>query len=93
MELINRQDAIDGLLEDVPPFGLMDAEGNIECCCKDKDVIAMVESLQSIEAIPIEWISNKAKSYEHSDNSILQDGAFILNILIDDWKEEQEKEK
>ena len=49
-----------------------------------------INNLKPVDAIPIEWISNKAKAYEQSDNLLLQEGAFPLNILIDTWKEEQE---
>lgn len=87
MELINKQDVIDGLMEDVTSYGLMDDEGNIESGCKDKDVIAMVESLQSVEAIPIEWINH------YMDTNLTKVSLFYscMSEFVRDWKKEQEK--
>ena len=58
--MIYRQDAIDALMNDVTPYGLMDDEGNIASGCKDKDVIAMLYNLPSAqpERKKGEWIEN-----------------------------------
>ena len=48
-DLISRQAAIDALMNDVTPYGLMDNDGNIEAGCKDKDVIAMLYNLPSAQ--------------------------------------------
>ena len=52
--MIYRQDAIDALMNDVTPYGLMDDEGNIASGCKDKDVIAMLYNLPSAQPELIE---------------------------------------
>lgn len=61
MDLIDRQAAIDALLGEVTCFGMFDDSdpGNIECVCRDKDVIAMLEHLPTIEAEPVKhgrWV-------------------------------------
>ena len=52
-DTIYRQDAIDALMNDVTPYGLMDDEGNIESGCKHKDVIAMLYNLPSVNCSEI----------------------------------------
>ena len=54
-DLISRQGAIDAFMEEVPSYGLMDADGNIVSGCKDSDVIAMLEQLPSEQSEP-NWI-------------------------------------
>lgn len=48
-DLIDRQAAIDALMDSVTPYVLIDDNGNIESVCKDKDVIAMLYSLPSAQ--------------------------------------------
>lgn len=59
-DLIDRQDAIDELME-VPSYGLMDDDGNIESGCKYSDVLAMLNNLPSTQRwIPCsEWLPKK----------------------------------
>ena len=82
-DLIRRQDAINVIEKWFKLIGL-----NQDICV---DGLLSLPSAP-MDAIPIEWLSNKAKEFEHSDNSILQDGAFLIKILIDYWKEEQEEQ-
>ena len=64
MDLIDRQAAIDALMEKVTPYGLMDETGNIESGCKDRDVIAMLKDLPSVEPEP-QWIPCNERMPEH----------------------------
>ena len=49
MDLIERQAAIDALMDDIEPYGLMDEDGNIESGVKDKDVLEMLRNLPSAQ--------------------------------------------
>jgi hypothetical protein len=94
MKLIDA-DGIISVMKQQAGCATCDNYNGIRCrACQWDDAITSVydyADYHTVDAVPIEWISNKAKAYEHSDNLLMQEGAFLLNILIDDWKEEQEK--
>ena len=92
MELID-VDGIISVMKQQAGCATCDNYNGIRCrACQWDDAITSVydyADYHTVDAVPIEWITNMAKKFEHSDNSILQDGAFSVKILIDNWKEKQ----
>lgn len=83
-DLISRQAAIEALMDEVPSYGLMDDEGNIESGCKDKDVIAMLEGLPSAQP-EIKWDEwcTDCKEYDQERHSCPRFNRVIRTALDD----------
>jgi len=64
-DTISRQAVLDALMNSVTPYGFIDADGNIESGCKDKDVVEMLYNLPSAQPEPQEgeWEQVSAQRY------------------------------
>jgi len=81
-ELIDRQAAIDALMNSVTPYGFIDADGNIESGCKDKDVVEMLYNLPSAQPEP-QWIPVSERLPSDGTWNIFTDGE---NISVERYK-------
>ena len=70
----------------------------ITSLCADRAIIDFteaklrVESMPTVDAIPVNWLTNLAKEYEKSDNQFFRMDSCVIEDLIKRWKAEQEKQ-
>lgn len=49
-------------------------------------------AVPTVDAIPVNWLTNLAKEYEESDNQFFRMDSCVIEDLIKRWKAEQEKQ-
>lgn len=83
MELINRQDAIKALRDTF----LGDTYEIDAVAC------GTIESLKTVEAIPIEWIEKYAELLSTIDRTFCKLQAIQIRVMLNDWYVEQANQK
>lgn len=56
--------------------------------CKE-NAIHLLKDAPTVDAIPVNWLSNLAKEYEESDNQFFRMDSCVIEDLIKRWKEQE----